>query len=156
MRNLIMSHYSLAQKPKQLLRWAENIAIDIHLREIQYPVLVYRGMSGVSSATALSLQLHILGIDHGMVYVRKDNEDSHGEPIEKEPFADSAPLTFIFVDDFVKSGLTKQKCLDKINYRVFWPEGKEDFDYCAVQQSFYADGYLSKLCDPEGKLVCKN
>lgn len=151
-----MSHYSLAQKPKQLLKWAENIAVDIYLREIQYPVLVYRGMSGISAATALSLQLHILGIDHGMVYVRKDNEDSHGDSIEREPFNNDFTPTFIFVDDFVKSGETKAKCRKRIHNYSFWPEGKDEFDYCAVQQSFYVGGYLSKLCDPEGKYLCKN
>lgn len=154
-----MSHYSLAQKPKQLLKWAENIAIDIYLREIKYPVLVYRGMSGVSSATALSLQLHILGIDHGMVYVRKGNEDSHGENIEREPFADSAPLTFIFVDDFVSSGATKSECLSKILGKPWCPDFKTQFDYFAVQEYFNGEyGYHMKAerLTIDGRTLCKS
>lgn len=155
-----MSHYSLAQKPKQLLKWAENIAIDIHLREIKYPVLVYRGMSGVSSATALSLQLYILGIDHGMVYVRKDNEDSHGDGIEREPFNNDFTPTFIFVDDFVSSGKTKRECVNKIAGCGWWSDSKTQFDYCAVQEYFNGeyDCHMEakRLTDHGGKTLCKN
>lgn len=149
-----MSHYSLAQKPKELLKWAEAIAVDIYVREIRYPVLVYRGMSGISAATALSLQLHILGIQHGMVYVRKENEDSHGDEIEREPFENDNP-TFIFVDDFISSGDTKSKCLRKIMVNCWFPENKTQFDYCAVQD-ICGIGKVFKLADPTGVNLCKN
>lgn len=154
-----MSHYSLAQKPKQLLKWAENIAIDIYLREIQYPVLVYRGMSGISAATALSLQLHILGIDHGMVYVRKDEEQSHGRLIEREPFNNDYDPTFIFVDDFVSSGATKLDCIRKISNCGWWPDLKTQFDYCAVQERDTNSGrtvYATQLVQQDGNTLCKN
>lgn len=155
-----MSHYSLAQKPKDLLKWAEAIAIDIYVREIKYPVLVYRGMSGISAATALSLQLHILGVEHGMVYIRKENEKSHGNDVEKEiDRSKHHDFKFIFVDDFVASGETKRECINKIIDEVcsWWPKGKVEFDYCAVQECSVP--YCEKvytLADHTGENLCKN
>jgi hypothetical protein len=77
-----MSHYSLAQKPAKLKAWANKVANSIKEEGIFNPVLVYTGMSGIAGATALSLALNDLNIKHGMAYIRKEHEQSHGEAIE--------------------------------------------------------------------------
>lgn len=81
------THYSDAQKPKQLRAWSiKNAGFLIsHWRKTEkVAVLAYRGMSGISSATALTMALDAkrTKMPYIMVYVRKENEDSHGHPIE--------------------------------------------------------------------------
>lgn len=93
------------------------------------PLLCYRGMSGISHATLLAAELERLHLDFGMVYARKENEDSHAasyRSVEVAPKAiyDSdtkrfAPTLFrdytlVFVDDFVCSGQTRNLALRPI------------------------------------------
>lgn len=117
-----MSHYSNAQNPEELYR---NAALQVegklipayNDREDVRPVLCYRGMSGIASATAVRLYLHLNypSFTCGMLYVRKPNERSHGSAVEIEyPHGWSmykkgcARLEAVFVDDFIASGSTLQ------------------------------------------------
>lgn len=136
-----MSHYSLAQKPAQLSEWAKAICEDIINRKITNPVLVYSGMSGISSATAISLTLHALGYQHGMVYIRKQNEVSHGQSVEWENIGKDR--TYIFVDDFLDECKTLNYCHNKM--QVF--SDYIQFSFLALQKKDY--GYNDKLFKPE-------
>lgn len=125
-----MSHYSPAQKHQTLADFARAGAdwiMDVfpqlknkldtrHQYADGYPVLVYRGMSGVACATALAQQLWgAYGVDIAMCYVRKPEETSHGNSIETEISwahhrrSGEETLTFVpvFVDDFVSGGKTR-------------------------------------------------
>lgn len=112
-------HYSNAMKTESLTEWAEcaarKISEDEDIKEYT-PVLAYRGMSGIASATALSIALHGIGIEFEMFYVRKEGEKSHGESYEMS-FFPSANQRFliIFVDDFIVTGDTYHGVIDKVN-----------------------------------------
>lgn len=129
-----MAHYSCAQRPSELSAWAKKAAdklVDLFPnllrgeREKQPynnafkalrldPVLIYRGMSGAASATALSLELYSrYGVVVQMAYVRKPDEKSHGERVESDIYyeqrkggSDEVLLSPVFVDDFVATGNT--------------------------------------------------
>lgn len=115
-----MSHYSLAQKPKQLHLWASRMAMSIIDNMIEEPVLVYTGLSGISAATALSIVLSGFGKSCGMVYIRKKLEKSHGNPIESEIPNSFTNPEYIFVDDFICSGDTRYWCEEKLGCRFNW------------------------------------
>lgn len=106
-----MGHYSHALNPKALRRsanaCAEALKADLTPGEI--PVLCFRGLSGTASATALSLALDAIGVDHGMVYVRKPGEQSHGEACQRElpALPQGSVFVQVFVDDFISSGETR-------------------------------------------------
>jgi len=137
-----MSHYSLAQKPAALSKWAREIVKSFEFNEIKDPVLVYRGMSGIACATALSLALQEKKINCSMIYVRKPEEISHGNPIEfygegcianeycsKELVSISG--TLVFVDDFIVEGATKEACWEAIKSYT----SNQFFEYGALHGS---------------------
>jgi orotate phosphoribosyltransferase-like protein len=137
-------HYSYAQKPEKLSKWAEAMAKDIQEKGITNPILVYRGMSGISAATAISLELYRLGIEVGMFYIRKDNEQSHGE-IFTHSYEWTAAIPenpcFIFVDDFIARGTTWKECL-----RIVEMEWKKiEFNWFALQTLLGSDQMILKL-----------
>jgi orotate phosphoribosyltransferase-like protein len=119
-----MSHYSAAQHNDQLLKIASTAAKAIRKKYNKpnnpiIPSLIYTGMSGISTATAIAQEYYRRYKKNlHMIYVRKDNENSHGSRIETEPFTRQfdfhgnyipyIPVTIdlIFVDDFVSSGNT--------------------------------------------------
>lgn len=126
-----MPHYSHAQRPEKLFYNCRLIADQIIEKwmnsEEHYPVLVYQGMSGVASATALSYMLVEAAKEYrtatefapnfrfGMLYVRKLEEISHGEKVEYDNVFIGDQEThkkpvFIFVDDFISSGYTFARC----------------------------------------------
>lgn len=113
-----MGHYSKSQQPLKLKSWAESHAQAISERikgTTVHPVLFYRGMSGVASATALSIELSNLGILCDMLYVRKPCEDSHGNAVESHITGpDSSERLPVFVDDFVCSGATLADCVEAV------------------------------------------
>lgn len=113
-----MSHYSIGQKPHELFKWSKQMAKDIKEANLDYPVLVYRGMSGTSLATGLSLALYEIEVDHGMLYIRKPEEQSHGCSIESDSFVSSLKGNLIFVDDFISSGDTRDACLSLLKDRA--------------------------------------
>lgn len=128
-------HYSHAQTPLALTKWSRAMAkvLTKHYSKGEtVPIFVYTGMSGVATATALFLALAAQkkSITYGMMYVRKKDEDSHGQPIETCMSEDCGsdvydlkthPHEFVFVDDFICAGntlvycaLTYQKHMDEL------------------------------------------
>lgn len=120
-----MSHYSRAQKPAELRAntiKTGKILASLTLGRDEELVLVYRGMSGIATATAMSLWWHSTtykdakGRGLSMAYVRKDSEvnDCHGDRVETEwssEHARSRRLNLVFIDDFVSSGESMRKAL---------------------------------------------
>lgn len=137
------SHYSKAQEIQQLHEnsagWAKHIIkMCREHRRRWYPILCYRGMSGVASATAVAMHLHIQdpGFMFGMVYVRKSHENSHGGDLEMtgiEDVPDGAKRVLVFVDDFVCSGDTRTTCMGAIMEAVESTSFRSQYSYSLVK-----------------------
>lgn len=103
------THYSPSQDPQRLHTWCVAAATEIEVTIPDTPVILcYSGMSGIGMATALMMELTRRKVNVGMIYVRKEKEDSHGGRVEVENVVtdrmDKAAL--IFVDDFISLGGT--------------------------------------------------
>lgn len=119
------THYSLAFEPAKLAKWAEREAerlANLFVNTTGKPVLVYTGLSGVSTATALMLALDKYEVKYGMAYVRKTGENSHGAPVETANFT-GGNYYMVFVDDFVCGGDTTRRCYKKMSGRYGKPTG---------------------------------
>ena len=138
------THYSLAMD-SEILDYAKE-AVD-KIEEItcgrpEKALLVYTGMSGTSSATAIvTLQL-LAGKKSHQVYVRKEGESSHGRTVERNHFnVDRDIHCIVFVDDSVQSGKTLKTVLGNI-YQQF-PDLQQVPLYCLLQEhsrkTFYWD-----------------
>ena len=116
-----MPHYSYGQKPARLRIWAEKVAdrlIEHYRGKGTGPLLVYRGLSGTTMATALALALTQKAplLEFGMVYVRKPEERSHGASVEWELHAtETTLLDPCFIDDFISSGSTYRACMTALH-----------------------------------------
>ena len=107
------TRYSKSMSPKYMSVWGKSAAVELErcmLADAGFrPVLVYRGMSGIAAATAIISNLEAEFCDRvGMIYVRKDHEDSHGcDDIEVgNPDTLQNNPTFVVCDDFIDSGHT--------------------------------------------------
>lgn len=109
------THYSNVQNTSDLKwhadKWGDEVIKECtgsNKKQKLFPVFVYRGMSGVGSATALALAIHNQDPDFGfgMVYVRKEHEGSHGSDIEHNMDCHDGLLRkrLYFVDDFTSTG----------------------------------------------------
>lgn len=115
-----MSHYSLAFRPAILNKWADAAATQVIAQSwTKLPVFIYSGMSGIVTATAVSLAIARLSssFPYAMMYVRKPGEESHGNKIEYEHinsqqhYTSPFDTTPVFVDDFIATGDTLLRCL---------------------------------------------
>ena len=111
------SHYSKAQSPKEMYSFAKKAAkalIEWADKNNYHPVLCYSGMSGIATATAISIALHNKrpSFEYGMIYVRKENEKSHGFRTE---MANADCGVLVFVDDFIDSGDTMKYVCAKVS-----------------------------------------
>ena len=122
-----MTHYSSAQDTKTLINkaivFAEKLKGLIDENSDLTPYLVYTGMSGIALATAVSMQYTMkYGEQLRMIYVRKENEVTHGDPLEvnfnKIIETEKEPL-LIFVDDFIHSGRTINNMLKALKRKNF-------------------------------------
>lgn len=116
------SHYSNSQAPSILIAqaeravsileaWLENEKIDPSTVG-----LAYSGMSGIAAATALSLEFFKRGKKElAMFYVRKRNEESHGNYVEYRYESEVFPKHMIFVDDFYATGRTRKRIIRALN-----------------------------------------
>ena len=115
------THYSKSMSPKYMSVWGKSAAIELErcmMADAGFrPVLVYRGMSGIAAATAIISNLEAEFCDRvGMIYVRKDHEDSHGCDIEVgNPDTLQNNPTFVVCDDFIDSGHTVLTILKTIS-----------------------------------------
>lgn len=116
---MVLTHYGSSMRPEILMDEALSIIEHLAKRFSKNDklILFYSGMSGTASASALvTLNAFLkkrddinLPVISGMVYVRKENEDSHGNKIEVsivENFDNTDRLIPIFIDDFVCYGRT--------------------------------------------------
>lgn len=111
------THYSYSQNPMKLAAWAKKKAAAMAegRAKREYFVLCYAGMSGVSFATALSLALHAIKVPHGMCYVRKANEVSHGLTKEVNVTLKANNIIVpVFVDDFIDCGGTFSRVMVEV------------------------------------------
>lgn len=109
------THYGPGLSPVAGRLAAKRMAALLeHNLQGKYPILVFRGMSGTSLATRVSDCLAGMGVEHGMVYVRKPEEQSHGARLEYDYDQDKAAnhSQVVFIDDFIGSGKTRRVTLD--------------------------------------------
>lgn len=115
------THYSQSMDAAAMQVWAKKIVEEFDKAGDIFYVLCYRGMSGISAATHLSIQLGINALRHAMLYVRKPEEQSHGKLIESFGIRDYDPkrqrLVFVFCDDFICSGNTMTATMNTIQER---------------------------------------
>ena len=121
------THYSLAFKPAELSRWAVKEAkrlANLFVNTKGLPVLVYTGLSGVSTATALAIELDKYQVKYGMAYIRKGRESSHGCDMEHTyNLWNCHDYYMVFVDDFVDMGDTTRRCYKKLANTYGKPTG---------------------------------
>lgn len=109
-------HYSYALNPYALTEAAEWIIDNLRSQFNGYHyILGYTGMSGISIATTVAIQMSHQGLDFSMFYVRKRGELSHGCRTEfNVRISDvihnaDVKYVFVFVDDFIASGATRDR-----------------------------------------------
>lgn len=105
------THYGPGLSPVAGRLAAQRMAeLLIEALDGRYPVLIFRGMSGTALAVRVSDELATAGVEHGMVYVRKPEEQSHGTKLEYDYDRDKANNhgQVVFVDDFIGRGTTRR------------------------------------------------
>lgn len=111
------THYSSHMDPERLREHATYLAHELDKLAFSNKkaphFLVYRGMSGISLATAIAIISEAPNV--GMIYVRKRGEDRHSfhkteMEIPKAPGLDFNSDVYIFVDDFISTGDTLREC----------------------------------------------
>ena len=167
-RPTLSTHYSQAMNPAYMRNWAEIEGTELitymdslPYKDRYYPVLFYRGMSGVSHASWLSAFL--LGkLEHGQLYIRKKKEVSNGVDVEQSLSIHShTNIVLVFVDDFICSGDTLMTCLKKIKFHCDFI--KQDKIYLALEKrmnytiknKITSLEELTKLCKPEQQVSNK-
>lgn len=83
----------------------------------EFPIFVFRGMSGISTATAITQNFRKkFDGKFGMMYVRKPEEESHGRRIETSNVGGITDenVRFVFCDDFISGGDTVANTLNSI------------------------------------------
>ena len=108
-----------AEEVRKRALWAAD-AISKMMAETGATSVVVHGNSGVSCGFAA---LMLSDLDFNLVLLRKDNDNSHGAPIEGP---EGHRLEgYLILDDFVSSGRTLNTVRDKINklQRQRWHSG---------------------------------
>ena len=156
------SHYSNVQQPALLQAkadlWAKWLMRECKARgkgQTVAPILVYTGLSGIGSATALSMRLASLSgnrFKFGMIYVRKPNERSHGSKIETQlDEIGDMPVKLFFVDDFISAGYTfTRTMLTAIYYQYRGTIGQNlDFSKFGVIEMTHSPRDLDSRVTPD-------
>ena len=99
--------YAAAEVRKRA-QWAAN-AIDKMMAKTGATSVVVHGNSGVSCGFAA---LMLSDLDFNIVLLRKDNDNSHGSPIEGPH--NHRLERYLILDDFISSGNTMNRIRDKI------------------------------------------
>lgn len=98
---------------QELNKWA----LSGHELMVPHPVFIFQGMSGVAHATAMATAWNTIHREIGCssVYVRKPEEESHGQPVEYY-FSDFDTArhrgVLCFVDDMIDTGYTLSRTID--------------------------------------------
>ena len=108
---ILSSGYATQYKLAEVRERAEYAASAISdmVAETGATSVVVHGNSGVSCGFAA---LMLSAVDFNIVLLRKDNDNSHGSPIEGPQGHRLGP--YIILDDFVSTGATVNRIRDKI------------------------------------------
>lgn len=113
------THYGSSMDAFYMGEWGRKMAATISstIDAGKYPILIYRGMSGTTTATAIAVNIKE---EHrhqfGMVYVRKKNEKSHGSKIEYSKLDPAnREIVWILCDDFISSGKTALEIIKAVS-----------------------------------------
>ena len=101
------TQYKLSEVSKRA-EWAASAISDM-VAETGATSVVVHGNSGVSCGFAA---LMLSAVDFNIVLLRKDNDNSHGSPIEGPQGHRLGP--YIILDDFVATGATLNRIRGKI------------------------------------------
>ena len=121
---ILSSGYATGYAAKEVRKralWAAD-AIGKMMAETGATSVVVHGNSGVSCGfAALMLSPHL---DFNIVLLRKDNDNSHGSPVEGPHF--HRLERYLILDDFISSGNTMNRIRDKIAmlYRQHYSHGE--------------------------------
>ena len=136
-----------AEEVRMRATWAAA-AIGKMMAETGATSVVVHGNSGVSCGFAA---LMLSDLDFNIVLLRKDNDNSHGAPIEGPD--DHHLGRYLILDDFVSSGKTMNRIRDKIGslsvQRWRYEPGEEMpecvgvvlYGHCNGTNFKFADGY---------------
>ena len=140
------TRYESAEVHKRA-EWAAD-AIDKMMDETGATSVVVHGNSGVSCGFAA---LMLSDVDFNIVLLRKDNDSSHGAPIEGP---DGHHLgRYLILDDFISSGCTVRRIRSKIDalsiQRWYYEPGEEKpecvgivlYGYHSSDSFKFADGH---------------
>lgn len=113
------THYGSSMDAFYMGEWGRKMAACVSelIDAGKYPILIYRGMSGTTTATAIAVNIKE---DHrhqfGMVYVRKKNEKSHGSKIEYSKLDPAnREIVWVLCDDFLSSGKTALEVIKAVS-----------------------------------------
>jgi hypothetical protein len=143
--NTSSSHYSFATDPPGMKKWCERVALETYKLSKKHtfqPIFYGTGLSGISSIIALSQKLESYkNFPYGFFLIRKPHDNTHsdsgsGEICFKNIDVNVTTL-WIFVDDFVESGLTFKNCLEAVQKSAAWKNTKE--------KKFPASSFSEKL-----------
>lgn len=124
--------------------WAAG-AIETLRSQTGSTSVVVHGNSGVSCGFAA---LMASDEDFNLVLLRKDNDSSHGSPIEGPEGHRLGK--YLILDDFVSSGATMNRIRDKINTlyaQVYWSSPRPEcvgivlYGYHSTRSFAFHDGY---------------
>ena len=108
---ILSSGYATQYRMADVRKRAEYAARAINKMMVETGAtsVVVHGNSGVSCGFAA---LMLSAVDFNIVLLRKDNDNSHGSPIEGPQGHRLGP--YIILDDFVATGTTMNRVRDKI------------------------------------------
>ena len=152
---ILSGSYATRYKMSEVRLRAEYAARAINkmMAETGATSVVVHGNSGVSCGFAA---LMMTKEDFNLVLLRKDNDSSHGAPIEGP---DGRRLDkYLILDDFVSSGATMNRIRDKIDTlhaQVAWSSPRPEcvgivlYGYHHTKSFEFADGYSVPVLNRE-------
>lgn len=104
------SNYTRNSGNSSVIKLARRVAgaLKIMQEQLHFDAVVVHGNSGVSIGFA-ALVMH----DFNLVLLRKDNDNSHGSPIEGPNGLNMQ--SYIILDDFIGTGATVRRIISKID-----------------------------------------
>lgn len=108
---ILSGGYATRYKMSEVRKRAEYAARDINkmMAETGATSVVVHGNSGVSCGFAA---LMLSDVDFNIVLLRKDNDNSHGSPVEGPE--GHCLGRYLILDDFISTGATMNRIRDKI------------------------------------------
>lgn len=113
------------------------------LADVEFDTLVGTGMSGALVVPALALAM-----GKSFVLVRKENDGSH----HHGKLIGNLGKRWVFVDDFVSSGMTRERVFDTITEQAKRHNHPTEYvgDYCYARMTKYGCRCKAKVCSHQG------